>query len=100
MPARATRRCYLAEVRLRVAASELSWVSKTLAAACLRVRDSSLRPEVLSAVYISDDDRLSCIVEAECAGDIHRLFGVALLPSVRVVDAMVVALRTPGGERP
>ena len=41
--------------------------------------------EVLSAAYIPDDDRLSCIVEAGCVEDVHRLFGVALLPSVRVV---------------
>jgi hypothetical protein len=83
-----------------VAESELSWISKSLNAACLRLRDSNLRPKVLSAAYIPDDDRLSCIVEASCVEDIHRLFGVALLPSVRVVDATVVALRTPRRERP
>jgi hypothetical protein len=97
-PARLTRRCYLADVRLRAAESELSWIGKSLNAACLRFRGSNLRPEVLSAAYIPDDDRLACIVEAECAGDVHQLFGVALLPSVRVVDATVVALRTPRRE--
>ena len=78
-----------------MAESELSWISKSLNAACLRLRGSNLRPTVLSAAYIPDDDRLSCIVEAGCVEDIHRLFGVALLPSVRVVDATVVELRTP-----
>jgi hypothetical protein len=97
-PARVTRRCFLAEVRLRVTAGDLSWMNKSLAAACLRVRGSNLRPEILSAVYIPDDDRLSCVVEAACAGDIHQLFGSALLPSVRVVEATVVALRTPRRE--
>ncbi|MFZ0181327.1 MAG: hypothetical protein WAL84_15885 [Candidatus Dormiibacterota bacterium] len=87
-------------MRLRLAESELSWISKSLNAACLRVRGSDLRPEVLSAAYIPDEDRLSCIVEAGCVEDIHRLFGVALLPSVRVVDATVVALRTRRRERP
>jgi hypothetical protein len=66
-------------------------MNKSLAAACLRVRGSSRRPEVLSAVYIPDDDRLSCIVEACCVGEIHQLFGVALLPSARVLDVIVVA---------
>ena len=98
-PARLTRRCYLAEVRLRVAESELSWISNSLNAACLRLRGSKLPPKVLSAAYIPDDDRLSCIVEAGCVEDIHHLFGVALLPSVRVVDATVVALRTPRRKR-
>jgi hypothetical protein len=97
-PACPTRRCYLAEVRLRVAESELSWTSKSLAAACLRVRGRNLRPKVLSAAYIPDEERLSCIVEAGCVEDIHQLFGVALLPSVRVVEATVVALRTPRRE--
>jgi hypothetical protein len=94
-PARVTRRCFLAEVRLRVTAGDLSWMNKSLAAACLRVRGSNFRPEVLSAVYIPDDDRLSCIVEAACAGDIHQVFGIALLPSARVLDVIVVALQTP-----
>ena len=98
-PARLTRRCYLAEVRLRVAASELSWISNSLNAACLRLRGSKLPPKVLSAAYIPDEDMLSCIVEAGCVEDIHRLFGVALLPPVRVVEATVVALRTPRRKR-
>ncbi len=72
--------------------SELSWISKSLNAACLRLRGCGLRAEVLSAVYIPDEDRLSCIVEAGCVEDVHRLFGVALLPSVQIVDAIVVAL--------
>jgi hypothetical protein len=98
-PARVTRPCFLAEVRLRVTRGDLTWMNKSLAAACLRVRGSNLRPQVLSAVYLPDDDRLSCIVEAACAGDIDQLFGIALLPSVRVVEATVVALRTPRRER-
>ena len=53
-PAHRTRRCYLAEVRLRVVESELSWISQSLNAACLRLRGCNLRAEVLSAVYIPD----------------------------------------------
>jgi hypothetical protein len=98
-PVHLTRRCYLAEVKLRVAERELSWIRKSLDAACLRVGGNSLRPKVLSAVYVSDDDRLSCIVEAGCADDVHRMFGVALLPSARVVGATVVAEQTPQRER-
>jgi hypothetical protein len=97
-PAHLNRRRYLAEVSLRVADSEISWISKSLNAACLRLEGGDLRPKVLSAAYISTDGRLSCIVEAECVEDIDRLFGVALLPSVRVVEATVVALRTPQRE--
>lgn len=84
---------------MRVEESELSWISKSLDAACLRVQGNSLRPKVLSAAYIPDDDRLSCIVEAGCVEDVHRMFGVALLPSARVVGATVVAPQTPQRER-
>jgi len=87
-------------VKLRGAESELSWISKSLNAACLRLRDGDRLPEVLSVAYIPDDDRLACIVEARCARDVRRLFGVALLPSVRVADATVIALQTPRRERP
>ena len=95
MPTRLTRRYYLAEVKLRVAENDFSWISRSLNAACLRVRSNNRRPEVLSAAYIPDDGRLSCIVKAEGVEDIHRLFGDALLPSARVVDAIVVTLGTP-----
>jgi hypothetical protein len=92
-PTRLTARRYLAEVKLRVAESELSWIGKSLNAACLRLRDGNLPPEILSAAYISHDDRLVCIVEAGCVEDVHRLFGVAMLPSARVVGATLVALQ-------
>ena len=82
-----------------MAESELSWIRNSLNAACLRLRGSKLPPKVLSAAYIPDEDMLSCIVEAGCVEDIHRLFGVALLPPVRVVEATVVALRTPRRKR-
>jgi hypothetical protein len=90
-PGRLAQRCYLAEVRLRVIESELSWIGSSLVAACLRLRGSGLRSEVLSAVYIPDEELLSCIVKAGCVEDVQRLFGVALLPSVRVVGAIVLA---------
>lgn len=80
---------------MTVAVSELSWISTSLNTACLRLRGSNRRTQVLSAAYIPDDDRLSCIVEAGCVEDVHHLFGVALLPSARVVGATVVALRAP-----
>lgn len=97
-PIRPTPRCYLVEVRLKVAESELSWIGNSLNTACRRLRGTGLRPRVLSVAYIPDDDRLSCLVEAGCAEDVHRLFGVALLPSVRVFDAIVIALRAPRPE--
>ncbi len=79
---------------MRLAERELSWISASLDAACLRARGDGPLPRVLSAAYIPGDNRLSCLVEAGGADDIHRVFGVASLPSVRVVDAIVVALRT------
>jgi hypothetical protein len=91
--ARAALRCYLAEVKLSVTETELSWIGKSLHAASLRLRGSTCSVEVLSAAYIPEDHRLSCIVEAGCAEDVHRLLGVALLPSARVVGATVVALQ-------
>ena len=84
---------------MRVTTSDLSWISKSLDAACLRVRGSNPRPKVLSVLYIPDGDRLSCIVEAACVADIDQLFGVALLPSARVLDAIVVAPLTSRSER-
>jgi hypothetical protein len=91
-PVRLTRGCHLAEVKLNVAVSQLSWISTSLEAACLRLGERSLRPHVLSVAYVSVDHRLACIVEAGCVEDVHRLFDVALLPSARVVGATVVAL--------
>jgi hypothetical protein len=95
-PVRSTQRCYLAEVNVRVAEGDLSWISRSLDGARMRLRP---RPAVLSAAYIPDDGLLSCLVVARCAEDVHRLFGAALLPSVRVVDALAVPLQTPRRER-
>ncbi len=91
-PTRITRRCYVAEVNIRVTASEIAWIGNSLHAACLRLRDSGAPPEVLSAAYVSTDGRLVCIVDAGCLEDVHRLFGVALLPPARVVAAAVVTM--------
>ena len=91
--ARAALKCYLAEVMLSLTETELSWIGKSLRAASLRLRSRTCSVEILSAAYIPDDHRLACIVEASCADDVHRLFGVALLPSARVVAANVVALQ-------
>jgi hypothetical protein len=90
--ARAASRCYLAEVKLSATQTELSWIGKSLQAASLRLRGSACSVEVVSAAYIPEDRQLACIVEAGCADDVHRLFGIALLPSARVVGASVVAL--------
>lgn len=99
-PAGLTRRCYLGEVRLRVAESELSWIGNSLNTACRRLRGRGLWPRLLCVAYLPDDDRLSCLVEAGCVEDVHRLFGVALLPPVRVVDAIVVAGNAATNGRP
>ncbi len=97
-PIRPTQRCYLAEVKLKVAESELSWIGNSLNTACRCLRGTGPPPRMLSVAYIPDDDRLSCLVEAGSVEDIHRLFGNALLPSVRVLDAIVIALRAPRPE--
>jgi hypothetical protein len=81
---------------VRVAEGDLSWISRSLDAARMRLRP---RLEILSAMYIRDDGLLSCLVEAGSVEDVRRLFGAALLPSVRVVDALVVPLQMPSNER-
>jgi hypothetical protein len=50
---------------------------------------------ILSAVYVPDDGRLSCVVNAASREDVHRLFEIALLPSARVLEVMVVHANTP-----
>jgi hypothetical protein len=81
----------MAEVRLRVeAGTDLSWIRKSLDAACRRVHGASPRLKILSAVHVMDDGRLSCIVTAAGREDVQRLFEIALLPSARVLEIVEV----------
>jgi hypothetical protein len=83
--------CYIAEVKLRAeAGSDLSWVSRSLDAACRRLRVVGPSAQILSTVHIPDDGLLSCIVTAARREDVLRLFEISLLPSARVVDVVVV----------
>jgi len=82
---------YMAEVRLRVeAGANLSWVRHSLDAASRRVDGASPGLKILSAVHVMADGRLSCIVAADGRGDVQRLFEIALLPSVRVLEVVDV----------
>jgi hypothetical protein len=82
---------YIAEVKLRVgAATDLSWIRLSLDAACRRVDAASPGLKILSAVHITDDGRLSCILTAAGREDVLRLFEIALLPSARVLEVVDV----------
>ena len=81
----------MAEVRLRVeSGTDISWIRKSLDAACRRVDGASPGLKILSAVHILDDGRLSCIVTAAGREDVVRLFEIALLPSARVLEVVDV----------
>jgi len=87
--------CYLAEVRLRVEASEdLSWIRRSLDAACRRLSATNSTLQILSVVHIADDDRLSCIVAAAGLEHVQHLFDIALLPSARVLEVQVLEVCT------
>jgi len=80
----------MAEVRLRVeAGTDLSWIRHSLDAACRRV-DGTPALKILSAVHVTADGRLSCIVTAAGREDVLRLFEIALLPSARVLEVVDV----------
>ena len=90
----------MAEVKLRVqAGTDSSWIGQSLDAACRRLHGIDQGPELLSAVYVHDDGRLSCIVSAASQDDVHRLLEIALLPSARVMEVMVVRAITPEVDR-
>jgi hypothetical protein len=79
----------MAEVRLRVeAGSDLSWIRRSLDAACRRVEGTRPGLRIVSAVHVVDDGRLSCIVTAASRNDVQRLFEIALLPSARVLEVV------------
>lgn len=79
----------MAEVRLRIEAeTDLSWIRQGLDAACRRVDGTGSSLKILNAVHVSDDGRLSCIVAAAARADVQRLFDIALLPSVRVLEVV------------
>jgi len=81
---------YIAEVRLRVeAGTDLSWIRHSLDAASRRL-DGTPALKILSAVHVTVDGRLLCIVRAAGREDVLRLFEIALLPSVRVLEVVDV----------
>lgn len=81
----------MAEVRLRVqAGTDLSWIRQSLDAACRRLDGTSPGLQILSAVLIVDESRLSCIVTAASLDYVHRLFETALLPSARILEVVDV----------
>jgi len=81
----------MAEVRLRVeAGTDLSWIRQSLEAACRRVDGTSPGLNILSALHIPGDGRLSFIVTARGRNDVQHLFEIALLPSARVLEVVEV----------
>jgi hypothetical protein len=79
-------------VTLRVkAGSDLTWIRESLDAAERRL-GMSPRSDIVSAAFIPGDGRLICIVEAASREDVLRLFEIALLPSARVLDVVVIEL--------
>lgn len=81
----------MAEVRLRVeAGTDLSWIRRSLEAACRRVDGTGPVLKILSAVHVTDDGRLSCVVRADSREDVERLFEIALLPSARIAEVVDV----------
>jgi len=86
---------YMAEVRLRVpAGADISWIGDSLGAAVRRLDRVSPGRQIVSAVYVIDDGRLSCVVNAANREDVQRLFEIALLPSARVYEVVDVLART------
>ncbi len=87
---------YLAEVRMRVrAGGDISWIGESLDAASRRLDGVNPSRQIISAVYVVDDGRLSCIVSAASREEVHRLLEIALLPTARVYEVVDV-LGRPG----
>jgi hypothetical protein len=81
----------MVEVSLQAeAGTDLSWVGRSLDAACRRFHGVGPSPQILSLVHVPADGRLSCIVRAARRDEVLRLFEISLLPSARVVDVVVV----------
>jgi hypothetical protein len=81
----------MAEMKLRIqAGTDPSWIGQSIDAACRRLQGIKRGPQLLSAVYVPDGGRLSCIVSAANQDDVVRLLEIALLPSARVMEVMVV----------
>jgi len=81
----------MAEVRLRVEpGTDLSWIRRSLDAACRRIDGAGPGLRILSAVHVIDDGRLSCIVAAAGRNEVQRLFDIALMPSARVLEVVDV----------
>ena len=94
----------MAEVRLLVrAGTDISWIGRSLDAACRRSDGVNPTRQLLSAVYVLDDSRLSCIVRADSQEEVHRLLEIALLPLARVYEVVEMLsgtrlLRHPTGD--
>lgn len=76
------------------AEQDLSWIARSLDAACRRLNSTSASLEIVSAFYSPADDRLSCLVVAESWEAVRDLFEFALLPPARVLE--VVKVEEPG----
>jgi hypothetical protein len=72
---------------------------ESLQSACRRLHEISPRPHLRSALYLPDDGRLLCLVDACTAADVQRLFAVALLPSPRILGVVVLQVNGPERER-
>jgi hypothetical protein len=80
----------MAEIRMpRQEGSDLTWIGRSLDAACRRLRGVDC-PQIVSAGYSPEEGRLVCVVQAASSDDVRRLFEIALLPSVRIFEAVEV----------
>ena len=100
IPRRLRKPCYLAEVPLRVkAGSDLTWVGSSIEAACQRCWATEGPPQVVSAAYLPEGSLLLCVIKSARREDVVRLFDIANLPSARVLDVVIVGVRSPKGRR-
>jgi hypothetical protein len=82
---------YMAEVSLRIeAGTDITWIRQSLDAACRRFDGNSPGVRILSAVHVTGDGRLSCIVTAAGREDVERVFEIALLPPARIREVVDV----------
>ena len=91
VPARVTTHRYLAELRLPIQGErDLSWIGRSLHAACRRLGVTSPCPLIVSAVYSPADERLVCMLDATSCKSVRDLFEIALLPPARILDVVEV----------
>jgi hypothetical protein len=96
VPARVRTHRFLAELRLPIQGErDLSWIGRSLHAACRRLGVTSPCPQIVSAVYSPADERLVCMLEATSCKSVRDLFEIALLPPVRVLEVVNVEVNRP-----